>query len=140
MRLTKFANSEGMQQATVENMEALEEKKKYQQWLEGQQKLDENKTDKLLKAAQKEAAQLGSSSYDEKEVLFLEIRNLMQQYAIGQGRGPTPTLPQSSDQGARPANSYYQRIKAQKEAILEAHQQIGKSGKIKTSDQGLFNP
>ena len=79
LRLTKCVVSQG-KLATVENIERLEDEKKYQQWLESQQKPDEKKTERLLLAAQKGAVQPGiidQASYDEKEALFLEIERLM---------------------------------------------------------------
>ena len=69
LRLTKFVNSEGTHQLTVENIEQQEDKKLYHEWVESQQKLN---------CSQKEETDPNSH----KQELFKEIQNLIQQTKI----------------------------------------------------------
>lgn len=58
-----------------------------------------------------------TTGLDQKEALFFEIKKILNQQALGQGRG-------GSAQGI---SSYYERMQRSKQDILNTHKQIGKS-------------
>lgn len=111
LRVTKYMNSEGVQQITVDNIEEQEDKKLYHEWVEQQGKRLGDKPD-LVRGSQ---APPGDQivQMDEKERLYHQIQGILDQSnAVKLGKG---------SQGL----SYFQLIQKQKQDVYSSHKHFG---------------
>lgn len=101
LRITRFNNSSG-NKLLVDNIEKMEDDKIYAEWLDNQQK--EREMEKQRKLMTEQDSHTIGTGLDQKEGLFFEIKKILNQQALGQGRG-------GSVQGI---NSYYERMQRSK--------------------------
>ena len=111
LRITRFVNRDGGVDL-VDELEKKEDEKIYEEWLDNQRK------ERELEAQKKQLTEQDTLvTLDQKEALFFEIKKILTQQALGQGRG-------GSAQGI---SSLYERMQISKQDILDTHKQIGKT-------------
>ena len=98
LRITRFVNSQGNQEL-VDELEKKEDDKIYAEWLDNQQRERDMEAQRKLLTEQDNLDHL-----DQKEALFFEIKKILNQQALGQGKG-------GSVQGI---SSYYERMQRSK--------------------------